>query len=310
MNPNFGWREDPTESNRVTALLYGKTTAQHLVADENKNVVLSDLYTKVTGPDGTPAGPQGIGDCVSWGWGNLCNILQCMQILDIIRAEKMDVFEKIMVGEKQWNDNDVVKDMGLDYREVATESIYGFSRCEVGKQWNSYDDGSVGAWAAKACEQYGVLSRKTVGAYDSQRAKQWGAKGVPDNFEAEAKINVIKAADKITDYKVAAASIQGGQPVAVCSDRGFTLTRDNQGFAAPSGVWGHCMLFMGVRWDRPGLLCMQSWGKTNPGGPLALSQPTNTFWVDQNVAQYMLSKNDSFAGTYINGWRSTFDWTF
>lgn len=310
MEPNYGWIRNPLEAARVTKTLFGRTMATQLVADEKKDVVLSDFYEKITGPDGLPAGPQGIGDCVSWGWGNGTNILQCTQILDIVKQQSPGEFEKIMVGELPFEQSQVVNDQGLEYREVATESIYGFSRCEVGNQWNSMQDGSVGAWAAKAMEKYGVLSRKTVGNYDAQRAKQWGAKGVPDQHEPEAKINVVKACAPVTSFLQAAALIQGGQPVPVCSDQGFSLNRDSQGFCKAEGQWFHCMLFMGVRWDRPGALCMQSWGKKNPNGPLVMRMPSNTFWVEQKIVDRMLQQSDSYTMSYFNGFKSSFDWSF
>lgn len=308
MNPNYGWLDRPFEAARVTALLFGRMLAQDIQADQTKDVVLTDFTSKIVAE--LPAGPQGIGDCVSWGYGNGTNIIQCTQMLNIVKEQAAPDFEKLMVGEKEFSELEIVQDMGFEYREIATESIYGFSRCEVGKQWNSYQDGSVGAWAAKAMEQYGCLSRQTVGAYDPKRAKEWGAKGVPDQFEPEARINVVKACTPVKSFLQAAGLIQGGHPVVVCSNQGFSLNRDSQGFCRAEGTWYHCMLFMGVRWGRPGLLCMQSWGKKNPNGPLVMNMPSNTFWVEQRTCDYMLKQNDSYAPSWFNGYKSNFDWSF
>ena len=64
------------------------------------------------------------------------------------------------------------------------------------------------------------------------------------------------------------------------------------------------MCFAGVRFDRPGLLCMNSWGYSNKG-PHGIQTDEEImkcgFWVDAKVVDRMLRGQDSFAVTGVNG---------
>lgn len=306
----FGWLDSPAAVEVVKAALpmpmVGSNAPQ---LQENKDVYLYDIHRKVVGKD-APSGPQGIGDCVSWAFGNLDNYVQAIQIhQQLAQANLLSVLDKNLFTEAEFNQLKAAQDNILfQYEEAATEPIYALSRVEVGGQRGSMQDGSVGAWGAKALERFGSLSRphlKRLGLspdYDKNRAKQWGAYGLPDNLEPEAVKQRFKTISIVKTFKEAAALIQSGYPVAVCSNRGFTMTRDQDGFCRPEGQWMHAMLFVGVRWDRPGLCLAQSWGKNTPNGPLALGQPDNTFWVDANVCDYMLGQGDSWTASDKNGY--------
>lgn len=313
-----GWLNRPEEVERLMKGMKIPLFGNALPCDEKKTVLLSDNFKKVTGVDQWP-GPQLIGDCVSMGWGGGTEDLQIGQILSLLSSsgffkdnpEHLELASAIPLLQIE-EVKDVLHMNGINYKDIATESIYGFSRCEVGGQWNSHEDGSVGAWAADAVTKFGVLTRESVGPYDGKRAKLWGAKGVPDNLEAEARLHLWKITSQVSSFTEAAAAIQGFKPVMVCSNRGFSMNRDKQGFCSPSGSWGHCMRFMGVRWDRPGLLCFQRWGANNPSGPTDLNQPSNTFWVDADVADRMLKQGDSFTGDHFEAYKSDnfVDWSF
>ena len=107
----------------------------------------------------------------------------------------------------------------------------------------------------------------------------------------------------ITTYGELEDALANGYPVTVCSDQGFTLERDAQGFCLPQGTWAHCMLIVGVRADeRPGACIFQSWGNTVPSGPLALDQPPNSFWADRAVVEHMLGMQDSWALSNFEGY--------
>lgn len=279
----FGWIDRPDQ---VQAFLPQCSPLKGISLDPGKDTFLFNVFRDVVKKD-APKGPQGIGDCVSWGWSNLVNYLQAIQMALAIKAGTLVP----------------------EYHEIATEATYGYSRVEVGGQRGSYSDGSVGAWAAEAAKRYGYLSRDFLHskglnpAYDKNRAKEWGAKGVPDNLEPEGHQHALKIVTQVNSFDEAAAFIQNGCPVAVCSNRGFTMTRDSKGFCSPSGVWNHCMLIMGVRFDRPGGCISQSWGPMTPDGPLDLGQPDNTFWADAKVIDAMLRQGDSFSGSLFDEYK-------
>ncbi len=298
----FGWVDSPEEVEKhLPCLRIPEFKAAAPPAQENKEVLLYEVVRAALGKD-APAGPQQIGDCVSWGWGNLVNYIAALQIFQELKSQNLLFIPPDLTEQELKVITEARAMVTREYQECATESIYGFSRVEIGGQRGSYSDGSTGIWGSRAVTELGTLSRPYLeskglgGAYNPNRAKDWGAKGVPDDLEPQARQHLIKTTSRVKSYTEAVAAIQNGYPVAVCSNRGFTTTRDSQGFCRPMGVWNHCMLFVANRIDRPGLCCSQSWGPNMPDGPLDKNQPTNTFWVDAQVVDSMLAQGDSYTG--------------
>lgn len=299
----FGWLNKPFEVEKVKSTLRFKCATQ-IIAEENlasrtggsDPVLFYPLFRKITGKD-CPSGPQKIGDCVSWGWSNCLNYLQIIKIAS--QVKKLGLFDELKGGTfttEVINDHPnyrAAQDAINEWQEVCTEWVYGSSRVEIGGQKGDQEDGSVGAWAAKAVT-WGVATRKKYGPYDPQRAKQWGADGVPDDYEAESKKHICPDVAPVTSYQDAVTMIRAYRPVPVCSNQGFTMVRDSTGGCHPEGNWGHCMLFMSID-DKGRLLCSQSWGPDTPTGPVYLDQPKNTFWVDPQTVDHMLKANDSFS---------------
>lgn len=285
----------------------GPPTASLVSAADKKPVLLYlPLYEAYQKKFGKPwvVGAQGIGDCVSWGWAHGITILLAV---------------------------DYVNGTSGDFDIVATESNYGLMRVEaVGKSRGGYSDGCYGAAAAKAAK-WGVVFRRDYRSlsnaecdllkYSASRAKQWGnfgCGGSADNgrLDTEAKKHAVKQVALVTTFEEAAAAIENGYPIPVCSGQGFSSVRDKDGFCAARGSWSHCMCFIGVRYDRPGLLCLNSWGPNwvsgpkwpngdgyvpgDPRGPPA-AMPDGSFWVDAKVAERMLSGRDSYAVSNLVG---------
>lgn len=239
-------------------------------------------------------GSQQIGSCVGWGFSLGADILSSTEI--VVHGEP-----------EEWPGR------------VLEAGTYAFSRCEArGVKNAGYSDGSYGAAAAKALLNFGTLhygrdyNGRTFTRYSSSLEKSWGATGVPDDLEPFAKKHRIKTASLVTTFEEAAAAIANGFPVAVCSNRGFDWnTRDKDGFCRPAGSAAHCMLFAGVRFDRPGLLCVNSWGDyLKSAGPMwpadaPASIRNSAFWIDAKVAEKdMLAAEDSFALSGYDGFPS------
>lgn len=256
---------------------------QQVRADDQPVLLYQPLYAayeEYSGGEKWVVGRQGIGDCVSWGW-----------------AHGADIHLAVM-----YSLGDTAK-----WEPAATEAIYGGSRVEArGVRYGGWSDGSYGSAAAKWVKDWGILFRRDYGdvdlsTYSSSRAKQWGnygCGGQGDNgvLDDVAKSHPIKNVALVTTFDEAAAAISSGYPVAVCSMQGFTSHRDGDGFCRASGSWAHCQTFIGVRYDRPGLLCLNSWGPDWVDGPKwPDDQPEGSYWVDAKVADRMLSGRDSFA---------------
>ncbi len=244
--------------------------APHLMAAgaPNDPILLYKAWRDVLGKD--PAYPaQQIGDCVSFGHGHGNDLLQCIEI---------------SLGEP------------AVFQETDTEFIYGMSREVAGILGRQ--DGSYGAAAVKAMTTVGMVSRAMLGSdgrYSGQRARSWGLSGPPDSVKSEAGPFKLGSAAQVTTWDELVAAMRNGYPVTICSNQGFTLTRDSDGFCRARGTWGHCMFIAGVRFDRPGACICQSWGPDCPTGPTALDQPGFSFWADRAVVEHILGEGDSWA---------------
>lgn len=291
---HFGYVPDRNASAKLFASLdkpYLFDAAPQLVTGDRDEVLLYRSYYKAYEAHyGKPwdVGTQGIGDCVSWGWAHAGSIHTAVL----------------------WENGEIV-----DWQEVATEPIYGGSRVEAhGGRFGGWGDGSNGASAALWLRDYGLLFRQPyatadLSVYSAKRAKEWGAYGCGgqnDNgvLDGEAKRFPVKHIAMVRTFEEAAAAIANGYPVAVCSGQGFYEQRDKDGFARPSGSWSHCMCFIGVRYDREGLLCLNSWGPRWISGPKwPDDQPNGSFWVDARTATAMLRGGDSFAFAGAEGFK-------
>jgi hypothetical protein len=288
----FGYVPDRKASAKIVAGLKYPTFeagSKGLTLDTSKPTLLYPALLTVA--PWWKRGSQGIGSCVGWGFSLGTDILSSVEIVS--RGEP-----------EEWPGR------------VLEAGTYAFSRCEaLGVSFAGFSDGSYGAAAAKALTQFGTLhygrdyKGKTFSRYSSVLEKNWGANGVPDDLEPFAKQHKIKTASLATTFEAAALAIQNGFPVCVCSTRGFDWnTRDKDGFCKPYGVAAHCMMFAGVRFDRPGLLCFNSWGDylKNAGPHWPANMPdavaNSSFWIDAKVAESeMLSKEDSFALSGYDG---------
>jgi hypothetical protein len=212
---------------------------------------------------------QEIGDCVSFGHGHANDLLQCVEI---------------SLGEP------------TEYRETDTEFLYAASREIAGIL--DRDEGSYGAAAVAAMTKVGMISREMLGAegeYSGERARRWGRLGVPPELKSRAAAFRLGSAAPVLSWDELVAALASGYPVTVCTDRAFAPIRDREGFCAPEGALGHCMLIAGARFDRPGACILQSWGPGVPEGPRALDQPSFSFWADRRVVEAMLAEGDSWA---------------
>ncbi len=276
-----GWIHDPAAVERTLATMplpHFATAAPGLArTGAGRTTLLYKAFLDVNGGQYIDYPPQTIGDCVSHGFGHGVDLLEAVQIS---LGRKPELF-----------------------KQTATEAIYGMARVDIGGERGSYRDGAVGAWAAKAISTIGTVSREVVGPYDGHRAKDWGARGVPKEIEARAGDHKVRSTSLITSFAELEDALANGYPVTVCSNQGFTLTRDQDGFCRPHGVWGHCMLIVATRADqRPGACIFQSWGSDVPSGPRALDQPPNSFWADRDVVERMLGMQDSWALSNFEGY--------
>lgn len=288
----FGWINDPRAVEesvpRLRHPIMGLANAAIKDSGEGVDFFFFDVEKKLLGHH-LPAHDQTIGDCVSHGWARAIQDLLYLQT--VLNPRKFHF-------------------QGL----VATEPHYAGSRVEIGGG-RINGDGSIGAWAARWSEEYGVIDRKPHGdgdlnltRYSGAKARRWGRRGagVPDELEPYAKARPVRTVSLTTSYEDARDAIANGYPVPVCSMQGFTTVRDSAGFCRASGQWPHCMLFRGccvAKGNRPALVLQQSWGESPTGNSVAplesgrdLQLPQGCFLVDAAVCNRMLARDpDSYS---------------
>ncbi len=289
----FGWLPMPGEVekvlNQLERPLFG-CAAPHLKGTgKGKKVILYDAQKAVVGRWLSYAAQQ-IGDCVGHMGGRVTDIVTNVRIA--------------VKGKRE-----------LWLAKACSEAAYALSRVEIGGGRLGNNDGSTGAWMAKALKQYGNLLRReyTAGGetfdlrkYSGALAKAWGRTGLPDALEPIAKEHPFRTVSLVDSYEEARDAIANGYPVGVCSMQGFEgATRDKDGFISPRGTWPHAMVF-GATWDdskRPGLaLDNKSWPDSWVKGPLAEGLPPGTAWVAAETCDRMLRGKDSFAYSQYEGY--------
>jgi hypothetical protein len=269
-NLNFGWVDHP-DRHLVAAEFPGFAQAAPRCmaqAASDEPVLLYKAWKDVLGKYPSYIA-QVNGTCVSMGHGHGNDLLQCVEI---------------SMGEPS------------EYRETDTEFIYATSREVAGILGRR--DGSYGSAAVKAMTTIGVVSREMLGAdgvYSGSRERDWGYRGAPQKYKDMAAPYKLGSAALVSTWDELEAAIRNGYPVTICSNQGFTMTRDSQGFCAARGWWAHCMVIGAVRFDRPGACILQSWGPETPSGPVDLEQPHFSFWADRKVVENILAQGDSWA---------------
>lgn len=236
-----------------------------------------------------PAYPaQQIGDCTSFGSGHSVDLLQCVQMA---------------IGGQQ-----------EAYKETCTEAIYGIGRAIAGMLGGG--DGCYGGAVARAVTEVGTVSREVVGQYSGRRAQEWGAWGVPDDVKQKCTEHKIKTASLVSTWDELVAALSNGYPVIVCSDQGFTMTRNTMGICEAQGSWAHCMGISGLMYVGTSNECAvidQSWGPNVPSGPTPNEMPSFSFGARRSVVERMLAGRDSYAFSSFDGYpgqRLPSDWTF
>lgn len=264
-------------------------------ADDDKPVLLWLAEKALYGKLRPSWNQKSVGSCVSFGWGRMTD--------DLI---------KNMVAKR------LISDPGAD---VATEPIYGGSRVEVGGG-GIRGDGSIGAWAGQWMQRWGTLLRKLymnkydLSEYSESRCREYGSRGCPDDLEPEAKLYPVKTVAMVKSAAEAWKALGGGNPIAVCSNRGFTTTL-REGFCDPSGTWNHCMGIRGRVVAKRGSSAKKafpiqnSWAGYLGGDPWYIDYytgekvelPEGCFLADYDVVDDMLGQQDSFTLTDQDGFK-------
>ena len=185
----------------------------------------------------------------------------------------------------------------------ATEAIYG-ARGFAGEGM------SVSQAVRYVTNLGGILLRKKYPfgdftKYDGKLGASWGRNGTPKEVTEEAKKHQVKTASLITTIEGARDAIANGYALTVGSNVGFESKRDKNGISNAKGSWSHCMCWGGCDdskeiYNETLFLIINSWGVWN-SGPRRLDQPEGSFWIREDTARRMLSQNQAFALSNVDG---------
>jgi len=288
LDKNCGWVDDQKKVESVMSQLphpvFGDIWGDIKNSGAGKSLLLYDVVRSLNNKV-YPNRKQETGDCVSTGGANAIDVTKSCDI--IVKKQ----FE-------EW------------VAETASEDLYAGSRVQIGKGRIS-GNGSIGAWLAQYVNLYGALPRGKYGnvdltTYSGQRAVLWGAasRGVPQSLIPYAKEHPIATVSRVDSYEQARDLLANGYGIFICSNQGFSATRDKDGFSAPSGIWYHCMCANALddKFRRPGLCIQNTWGTWN-SGPKRHNQPDGSFWVDADVINKMLKQGDSWALSGYEGFK-------
>lgn len=296
--PTFGWIQDPeairANLDPLKTVQFDVTPAgRKFMAPGDTEMFLWRATRQAAGRNPTdtwyPNINQGsVGCCVGAGNKHAADISQAVQI--------------VLLGKPG------------EWKPLSAEVIYGGSR-EVGGMLGG-GDGSTGSAAANWQRQYGEVPMEKVGSVDlsvfsPQRARQYGASGISAELKEVAKQHPVQSTALVKTAGDVKAAVLQGYPVAVCSNQGFTMTRDQDGFARPQGSWPHCMCICGYRSaPREGFFILNSWGDSAHTGPVyPADMPVAGFWADSRTVGRMVAEGDSFALSNMVGFPArNVDW--
>ena len=153
----------------------------------------------------------------------------------------------------------VMNDRWTELLLTASESIYGFGKCELKNSYNWHAPGMMGLDGIEALEKYGRLLRQRVlgyplETYDGRIATNWGERprnthGVPDELEPEAAKHKYAAHLEVTDTITAGKCINAGYPVGYCGTTTWGITTDASLNATHFSAGAHAMAITGVKYD-------------------------------------------------------------
>lgn len=275
--------------------------------DEIARVIAADLPPfEVTGPDGLPVVRdnsrstvllwqaaqrvngghlphliQEIGDCVSFGAANAVRYLLLVQI---------------------------DRDPGAsEFRDPFPPYIYGISRVQIGGGRVGNSDGSIGAWAAKGVQEYGIVASNDPGvpAYSGSIARQWGRQGPPRDLIALGKQRLVRTVANVKTAAEVRDAICNGYPVTIASDFGSKrmIPQDGRIVAKRDGTrWMHQMCVIGYDGSgaKPYWYVLNSWEPSMHPAPLN-NEPPGGFWIEESTMQYIAAQGDSWAFSQFDG---------
>lgn len=296
-NWQSGWRNDPELVAEFVSTLpqptFGDTEANDIALEDlPKEVCLWSVCGKVIKKPTLKVENQGnLGSCTGFA---ACRAIEYTYLVEIANGD-LEEFKYLS--------------RGIQYAGSRVEANGGTSAFR--------GDGSTGSLNAKFATQWGIIDQNIYAGYDLSQydipvIREWASKGVPDVLEPYIKQHKISGCTLVRNVEEARKAIAQGYSISVCSNQGFTTSRDKNGICYPKGNWGHALNVSGYVHikDKLYFAIENSWGLYMGTNNLPPNNPNaGTFLCDSGVFNSMLSMSDSFAYCGVNGFKKKkIDW--
>ena len=203
---------------------------------------------------------KSVGCCVGFATASAIEYLLCAQI-----AERAD--EATATSHRK-------SSMAVRASRSAAAAFAAMDRSVRGPRSGS----RIMAWCRAA-----FTARYDLRRYDEARCRTSAARASPTDSNALAKdAPGAERGPRAIVGGVPRGAFAIGYPVVVCSDQGFTMERDADGFCNPKGTWYHAMAVIGVRGgEAAGRVPAELLGAERPQRPACPGRcPACGFWVD------------------------------
>lgn len=267
-----------------------------VVSGAGKSSRLDKFVKQVTGKD-PRIGPQATGDCVAMAAKQAAVMRSCVEIVQ---------------GDPE------------QYRYLFAPFHYATARVLIGKNALRGGAGCVGGWVSEAMQTYGYLdeevARKAGLVYGKAIADGWGddrsvnGKSFRD-FMGEAKQQSVRRWSRSSRWEDVRDALYHKHPFHICSDCGYTMKPDKDGFHRPSGQWPHDMCVYAF-WENVKVPCvgiLNSWGDVHGDvrDPETGEQlPPGTILVRlEDFNRRHLPGSECIAFSDLDGFDATVDWS-
>ena len=198
------------------------------------------------------------------------------------------------------------------FTKIFPPYIYGCERVFIGGQEGSYRGGGVGAWVSSAVQKYGVIATATPNCpeYSADIARDWGAKGPPEEFIQYGTQHIIKSTAAVTTLDDVKDALANFYPVGVCSSVGFDMLPCSDGFNHYSTIWNHAMTLIGydegddIHEIPPCFCLLNSWADVH-GTIIDFRTrekwPIGTLRISEDDVRKIIAENDSFTFSSLEG---------
>lgn len=283
-----GWKPDPEAVKRVVAaqppFIAKQIGSLAAAADNDDALVYRFLAKALNKAKIDPLDQKDLGSCVGFATAHATEIVAAA---DIVHRLEREEFKFRASG-------------GGNYALSRTHS----------KQLGSWE-GSSGAWAVEAMQQWGTLwqgvyASVDLSRYDIPTVRRWQERGVPNEIIEAAKLHPARGCALLKDVRELKAILQNGYTSLSCASQTFASRRDSMGFSRGTiPGWNHAMAIVAYRGPesgKEGFLVMNSWRPDWISGPeWPEDQPYGSFWADVQDMQKRLDQGDTWAVGGING---------